>query len=62
MSTWYVDSANHCCGNFPPEVNEMEIAGLTELKSDMVKPPRVGESAIQLECEVTMILDISVNT
>ena len=52
MSTWYVDSANYCCGNFPPEVNEMEIAGLTELKSDIVKPPRVGESAIHLECEV----------
>ena len=61
MSTWYVDSANYCCGNFPPEVNEMEVAGLTELKSDIVKPPRVGESAIQFECEVIIILSVQIH-
>lgn len=51
ISSWYVDSANHTCGNFPPDVNEMEVAGLTAIESDLVKPPRVGESAIHLECE-----------
>lgn len=53
MSSWFVDSANHTCGNFPPEINEMEVAGLSSLPSDLVKPPRVGESAVNLECEVT---------
>ena len=52
MSSWYVDSANHTCGNFPPEENEMILAGLTNIKSDLVTPPRVGEAAVQLECEV----------
>lgn len=52
MSTWYVESANHTCGNFDPDINEMDIAGLTAIPSMIVKPPRVGESAIQLECEV----------
>lgn len=52
MSKWYVESANHTCGAFPPEVNEMEVAGLTPLPSDLVKPPRVREAAVQLECEV----------
>jgi len=52
MSSWFVDSANHTCGNFPPDVNEMKIAGLTEVPSESVSPPRVGESAINLECVV----------
>eukprot|EP00597_Dinobryon_sp_UTEXLB2267_P004595 CAMPEP_0170064948 /NCGR_PEP_ID=MMETSP0019_2-20121128/5227_1 /TAXON_ID=98059 /ORGANISM="Dinobryon sp., Strain UTEXLB2267" /LENGTH=167 /DNA_ID=CAMNT_0010271711 /DNA_START=263 /DNA_END=766 /DNA_ORIENTATION=+ len=52
MNSWFVDSANHTCGNFPPEVNEMQIAGLTEVPSDIINPPRVGESAINLECVV----------
>lgn len=52
MSDWYVESANHCSGAFPHEINEMEKAGLSSLPSDIVKPPRVGNAAIQLECEV----------
>eukprot|EP01038_Epipyxis_sp_PR26KG_P012815 gene12815-17180_t len=52
MSEWYIDSANHTCGNFSPEVNEMELAGLTSIPSQAIKPPRVGEAAIQMECEV----------
>lgn len=52
MSDWYVESANHCSGAFPHEVNEMEKAGLTPLASHIVKPPRVGNAAVQLECEV----------
>jgi flavin reductase (DIM6/NTAB) family NADH-FMN oxidoreductase RutF len=52
ISSWYVDSANHTSGLFPQEINEMELAGMTNLKSSKVSPPRVGESAIQLECKV----------
>ncbi|MFD0931343.1 flavin reductase family protein [Psychroflexus salinarum] len=33
-------------------VNEFEKAGLTMLKSDLVKPPRVKESPVQYECKV----------
>lgn len=53
MSDWYVESANHCSGAFPHEINEMDKAGLSSLPSDVVKPPRVGNAAIQLECEVS---------
>ena len=52
ISDWYLESANHTCGNFDPDVNEMDIAGLTPIPSVIVKPPRVGESAVQMECEV----------
>jgi flavin reductase (DIM6/NTAB) family NADH-FMN oxidoreductase RutF len=34
-------------------VNEFEKAGFTMLASDVVKPPRVAEAPVQLECIVT---------
>jgi flavin reductase (DIM6/NTAB) family NADH-FMN oxidoreductase RutF len=33
-----------------PAVDEFELAGLTKLPSTLVKPPRVAESPIHLEC------------
>lgn len=43
---------------FPEEVNEFEKAGLTPLKSDLVKPFRVKESPVQLECKVDEIYQL----
>jgi flavin reductase (DIM6/NTAB) family NADH-FMN oxidoreductase RutF len=37
-------------------VNEFEKAGLTMLKSDVVKPFRVAESPIQMECKVNDVI------
>ncbi len=37
-------------------VNEFEKAGLTMLKSDIVKPFRVAESPVQFECKVNEII------
>lgn len=37
-------------------INEFEKAGLTMLKSDIVKPFRVAESPIQFECKVTDVI------
>jgi len=51
MSSWFLESANHTCGPFDPEINEMDVAGLTALPSTVVTAPRVGESAIHFECE-----------
>ncbi|WP_452229219.1 MULTISPECIES: flavin reductase family protein [unclassified Lacinutrix] len=39
-------------------VNEFEKAGLTMLTSDIVKPFRVAESPIQMECKVTEIVKL----
>ena len=33
MSEWFVEAANHCCGNFDYEENEMQLSGLTPLPS-----------------------------
>ena len=35
---------------FPPEVDEFEMSGLTKAESVLVRPYRVAESPIQLEC------------
>lgn len=37
---------------YPTEVNEFIKAGFTPIKSDLVKPFRVKESPVQLECKV----------
>lgn len=37
-------------------VDEFELAGLGKLASTLVRPPRVAESRVQLECVVTDIL------
>jgi flavin reductase (DIM6/NTAB) family NADH-FMN oxidoreductase RutF len=35
---------------YPKGVNEMQEAGLTELKSTKVKPPRIAEYKAHVEC------------
>lgn len=39
-------------------VNEFEKVGLTMLKSDLVKPFRVGEAPVQFECKVNDIIKL----
>lgn len=41
---------------YPDGVNEFEKAGLTMLKSDVVKPFRVAESPVQFECKVNEVI------
>ena len=43
----------------PPDVDEFEFSGLTTAPSQVVKPPRVAESPIHYECEVTQIISVS---
>ena len=40
-------------------VDEFELGGLTPLSSRSVAPPRVGESPVNFECEVTQIVQLS---
>ncbi len=49
---------NETATDFPPEINEFEEAGLTAVPSEIVRPPRVGESPVNLECRLTRTLDI----
>ncbi|KAL5506891.1 hypothetical protein ACEPAH_6347 [Sanghuangporus vaninii] len=59
ISEPFVEAANATSIDAPPEVDEFVVSGLTPLPSDIVKPPRVRESAISFECELFHFLDIS---
>lgn len=42
-----------------PEVDEFELSGLTALASELVRPPRVAESPIQMECRLRQVIEVS---
>jgi len=44
---------------FEPHVDELREAGLTALKSVHVKPPRIAESPVSMECVLHQIVDFS---
>jgi flavin reductase (DIM6/NTAB) family NADH-FMN oxidoreductase RutF len=58
VSESFADRMNACAADFAPEVNEFEISGLTPAPSDLVKPPRVAESRIQMECRLLQTVEI----
>jgi len=44
--------------DFDSETNEFEKAGFTEIKSDLVSPPRVKESPINFECKINEVISL----
>jgi flavin reductase (DIM6/NTAB) family NADH-FMN oxidoreductase RutF len=48
---------NQASGDYPSHVDEFRETGLTPLASDLVSPPRVAESPIQLECRLMEIME-----
>jgi flavin reductase (DIM6/NTAB) family NADH-FMN oxidoreductase RutF len=54
-----VEKMNLTSAQVPPEVDEFELAGLTPLPSELVKPPRVAESPVQMECRLRQIIEVS---
>jgi len=52
------EAMNEASYPFPPEVNEFEAAGFTPLPSRFVRPPRVAESPVQMECKLVQIVPV----
>ena len=51
VATWDLrDAVNASAQELPPEVDEVELAGLEKAPSRLVKPMRVARSPIQFEC------------
>lgn len=46
---------------YPKGVNEFVKSGLTEVTSELVKPPRVGQSPISFECVVDDVIELGQN-
>lgn len=42
----------------PSGIDELKIAGLTEIPSERVKPPRIAECPMHLECKVVWIKNV----
>jgi flavin reductase (DIM6/NTAB) family NADH-FMN oxidoreductase RutF len=59
VSEGFAEKMNICSAEFPPAVDEFEMSGLTPFPSDLVKPPRVKESRINMECRLVQIVEIS---
>ncbi|MCB0638619.1 MAG: flavin reductase family protein [Lewinella sp.] len=47
-----------CSVEFPAEINEFEMSGLTPVPAELVRPARVEESPVQMECRVKQILPL----
>ncbi len=59
MATWDLrDAMNLTSAHVPADVDELTLAGLTAAPSELVKPPRVAESPVHMECRVHDILDM----
>ncbi len=52
-----VQQASLASTEYPPGVNEFEKAGFTQLPSEKVKPFRVKESPVQMECKVLQVIE-----
>lgn len=53
-----VHQASLASVEYPKGINEFRKAGFTMLPSGMVKPPRVAESPVQLECLVKNVIPL----
>lgn len=46
---------------YPKGVNEFVKAGFTQLPSELVRPPRVAESPVQMECIIRQVIPLGEN-
>lgn len=52
------EAMNRCSGEYAPEVDEFEVAGLTPAPCDLVDAPRVAQSPINMECRLVQTVPI----
>jgi flavin reductase (DIM6/NTAB) family NADH-FMN oxidoreductase RutF len=58
VSEEFVERMNATAAQVGPEVDEFELSGLTPLASDLIKPPRVAESHVQMECRLLQTVQV----
>jgi flavin reductase (DIM6/NTAB) family NADH-FMN oxidoreductase RutF len=59
VSEEIAEQMNKTAAEVPPEVDEFVLSGLTPVASDLVKPPRVAESKVQMECRLRQLVRVS---
>jgi flavin reductase (DIM6/NTAB) family NADH-FMN oxidoreductase RutF len=53
-----LEQVNKCSADYPEGINELLAVGFTPEESTLVRPPRVKECKIQLECQVMQIIPL----
>jgi flavin reductase (DIM6/NTAB) family NADH-FMN oxidoreductase RutF len=59
VSEDFAEQMNQCAAQVRPEIDEFELSGLTPIASEIVKPPRVGESRVHMECRLKQVIQVS---
>jgi len=54
-----IEQLNTTSGDWPYGDNEFDIAGLTQIPSTNVKPPRIAEAPVAMECKATQIIPVN---
>lgn len=52
------EKMNLASGEYPPDVSEFAVTGLTPVASDLIKAPRIAESPISMECRLVHHVDV----
>ncbi len=52
------EAMNSTAAEYPEDMDEFEIAGLTSVPSDLVKPPRLAESPVNMECRLNQVINL----
>jgi flavin reductase (DIM6/NTAB) family NADH-FMN oxidoreductase RutF len=55
----FATQMNQTAGEYPPDVDEFVLSGLTPVPSDVVKAPRVAESRVNMECKLRQLVPVS---
>lgn len=59
VSEEIAEQMNLCSGEYAAGVDEFQISGLTPVASDLVKPPYVLESHVNMECRLVQTVEVS---
>jgi flavin reductase (DIM6/NTAB) family NADH-FMN oxidoreductase RutF len=59
VSEEFAAKMNVTSGEYPYGVDEFAQSGLTPVESDLVRPPRVKESHVNMECKLLQVIEVS---
>lgn len=59
VSEGFIEQMNATAVDVPPDVDEFELSGLTPIASDLVRPPRVAEAQVAMECKLLQVVEVS---
>ncbi|HTR34878.1 MAG TPA: flavin reductase family protein [Bryobacteraceae bacterium] len=62
VSEEFAEKMNLTSGEYPAEVDEFQLSGLTPMPSSIVRPPYVAESHVNMECKLVQIVEVSKRT